>query len=67
MRKNLSSKIAVVFFIPVVLVASSVALYGFADVEKGVNEEGGLSVSDNRDVIKLLPPPLIGVAGAAEE
>jgi hypothetical protein len=38
MRKNRGS-IIVAVLIPLMLVASSVALYSFVDVEKGVNEE----------------------------
>jgi hypothetical protein len=64
MRQNRGLKIVAVL-IPLVLVASSVTLYSFADVEQNVSREE-LSESDERGVIKLIPPPFIGVAGAAE-
>ena len=45
-----------------VLIASSVAIYGYSGTEagKGISESGG------KGVISLVPPPFIGVAGAAE-
>ena len=43
-----------------VLVASSVAMYSGTDEEKGISEDGG------KGIISLMPPPFIGVAGAAE-
>ncbi len=45
-----------------VLVASSVAMYGYnaGEAEKGISEGGG------RGVISFMPPPFIGIAGAAE-
>ena len=48
--------------IALVIVASSVAMYGHSgtDVEKGISEGGG------KGVISLMPPPFIGVAGASE-
>ena len=45
------------------VVASSVAIYSAANLgigEKGIDESGG------KGVISLMPPPFIGVAGAAE-
>ena len=48
--------------IALVMVVSSVAMYGYSgtEVEKGIGEGGG------KGVISLMPPPFIGVAGAAE-
>ena len=45
-----------------VMVVSSVAMYGYnaGEVEKGISEGGG------KGVISLMPPPFIGIAGAAE-
>ncbi len=44
-----------------VLVASSVAMYGSnaGEVEKGISEGGG------RGVLSLVAPPFVGVAGAS--
>ena len=49
--------------IALVMVASSVAMYGYSgiDAEKGICEGGGNSV------ISLMPPPFIGVAGASPD
>jgi len=43
------------------VIASSVAMYSLE------REESGLSGGGGKDVISLMPPPFIGVAGAAEE
>lgn len=48
------------FSVVLAIVAGSVAIYGPANLEKGV-EEGG-----EKGIISLMPPPFIGVAGAAE-
>ena len=49
--------------IALVLVASSVAMYGHSgtEAEKGISESGG-----GKGVFSLIPPPFIGVAGATE-
>jgi hypothetical protein len=59
MRDKIGLKVLVIS-VALVLVASSVAMYGYSstDVEKGIG--GG------KGVISLMPPPFIGVAGAAE-
>jgi len=61
MRNKVGLK-ALAISIALVMVASSVAMYGYSgtDVEKGISEGGG------KGVISLMPPPFIGVAGAAE-
>jgi hypothetical protein len=48
------------FSVVLAIVASSVAIHSPADLEKGIEEGEGNSV------ISLMPPPFIGVAGAAE-
>jgi hypothetical protein len=50
---------ALAISIAIVIVASSVAMYSATDVEKGISEGGG------KDVISLMPPPFIKVAGAS--
>jgi len=59
MRNKFGLKILAIS-IALVLVASSVAMYSSADVEKGISEGGG------KGVISLVAPPFIGVVGAAE-
>jgi hypothetical protein len=60
MRNKFGLKVLAILF-AIVLIASSVAMYGHSgtDVEKGMDEGGG------KGVISLMPPPFIGVAGAS--
>ena len=60
MRNKVGLKVLAILF-AIVLITSSVAMYGHSGtgVEKGMDEGGG------RGVISLMPPPFIGVAGAA--
>ncbi len=48
--------------IALVLVASSVAMYGYSETEggEGISENGG-----GKGVISLVPPPFVGVVGAS--
>jgi len=61
MGKKLGLKVLAVLT-ALVLIASSVVMYGYSGTEvgKGISEGGG------KDVISLMPPPFIGVAGAVE-
>jgi len=53
---------ALAILIALVMVASSFAMYGYSgtDVKNGMDERG------EKGVISLMPPPFVGVAGAAE-
>ena len=61
MGKRLGLKVLAIS-VALVMVASSVAMYGHSGTEweKGISEGGG------KGVISLMPPPFIGIAGAAE-
>ena len=62
MGKRLGLKVLAIS-IALVMVASSVAMYGHSgtEAEKGISEDG-----EGKGVISLMPPPFIKVAGAAE-
>ena len=60
MTKRLGLKVLAIS-IALVIVASSVAMYSLKKGGSKLSEGGG------KDVISLMPPPFIGVAGAAEE
>ena len=59
MRKKFVLKVLAIS-IALVMVSSSVAMYSLMDVEKGISEGG------EKGVISLVPPPFVGVAGAAK-
>ena len=59
MRNKVGLKALAILF-AIVMVASSVAMYSVTDVEKGINEGGG------KNVISLVAPPFISIAGASE-
>ena len=62
MAKRLGLKVLAIS-IALVIVASGVAMYGYSGTEggEGISESGG-----GKGVISLVPPPFIGIAGAAE-
>ena len=64
MTKRLGLKVLAIS-IALVIVASSVAMYGYSGTEggEGISESGG---GGGKGVISLVAPPFIGVAGAAE-
>jgi len=64
MAKRLGLKVLAIS-IALVIVASGVAMYGYSGTEggEGINESGG---GGGKGVISLVPPPFIGIAGAAE-
>ena len=61
MGKKLGLKVLAVLT-ALVLIASSVAMYGYSGIEVGK----GISEGCGKGVISLMPPPFIGVAGAVE-
>ncbi len=61
MGKKLDLKVLAVLT-ALVLIAGSVAMYGYSGTEVGK----GISEGEGKGIISLMPPPFIGVAGAAE-
>ena len=60
MRDKFWSRVFAISVALVMVVSCTAVLYNSTDLEKGISEGGG------EGIISLMPPPFIGVAGAAE-